>query len=42
MTLYDAAIKRRQRWRQEGIEEGRMVGRMEGRAQFRNEKIAAG
>ena len=42
MTLYDVAINRRQRWRQEGIEEGRMVRRMEDRAQFRNEKIAAG
>lgn len=33
MTLYDAVIKRRQGWRQEGLEEGR--------AQFRNSKIAA-
>ena len=42
MTLYDAAIKRRQRWRQEGLEAGRKMGCMEGRAQFRSEKIAAG
>lgn len=37
MTLYDAVIKRRQGWREEGLEEGRT----EGRAQFRNSKIAA-
>ncbi len=37
MTLYDVAIKRRQGWRQEGLE----AGRAEGRAEERRDKIAA-
>ena len=41
MTLYDAVIKRRQGWRQEGLEEGRAAGRAAGRAEERREKIAA-
>ena len=45
MTLYDVAVKRRQGWRQEGLDEGRTAGReegrMEGRAEERREKIAA-
>ncbi len=31
MTLYDAVIKRRERWRREGFEEGRAEGRIEQR-----------
>lgn len=45
MTLYDVVIKRRQGWRQEGLDEGRTVGReegrTEGRAEERRENIAA-
>lgn len=41
MTLYDVAIKRRQGWRQEGLDAGREEGRAEGRAEERREKIAA-
>ena len=49
MTLYDAVIKRRQGWRDEGVAEGHATGlaaglaegRAEGRAEERREKIAA-
>ncbi len=49
MTLYDAVIKRRQGWRQEGVEEGRAAGlaagfaggRAEGRREEHRAKIAA-
>ena len=37
MTLYDAVIKRRQGWRQEGVEEGHATGRLA----ERQAKIAA-
>ena len=49
MTLYDAVIKKRQGWRDEGVAEGHATGlaaglaegRAEGRAEERREKIAA-
>ena len=41
MTLYDAVIKRRQRWRQEGFEEGRAEGRIVGRIEGRDEQCRA-
>lgn len=41
MTLYDAVIKRRQGWKQEGRDEGLAEGRSEGRAEERRRSIAA-
>ena len=41
MTLYDAVLKRRRGWREEGVAEGKELGKALAREALLREKIAA-